>query len=157
MQPESSRPYTSHQPKLSVAYYVPEDNPTVTSAFRSRIRQYWRDIDEDLAYPYFIYDRSGETLVYTLTIANAGPNAVVSAVLDDVPANLLLRRPDIRAAELKVAAQSARIGIAEADLYPAITLLGSIGWSASSVDGAADNLDLGAAPACAGTSSTTAA
>ena len=63
------------------------------------------------------------------------------AVLDDVPANLLLRRPDIRAAELKVAAQSARIGIAEADLYPAITLLGSIGWSASSIDGAADNLD----------------
>ena len=68
------------------------------------------------------------------------------AVLDDVPANLLLRRPDIRAAELKVAAQSARIGIAEADLYPAITLLGSIGWSASSVDGAADNLDLGGGP-----------
>lgn len=68
------------------------------------------------------------------------------SVLDDVPANLLLRRPDIRAAELKVAAQSARIGIAEADLYPAITLLGSIGWSASSIDGTADNLDLGGGP-----------
>jgi len=55
------------------------------------------------------------------------------AVLQDVPAKLLLRRPDIRAAELQVAAQSAQIGIAKADLYPSVTLLGSIGWSASSL------------------------
>jgi ribosomal-protein-alanine N-acetyltransferase len=40
------------------------------TAFRSRIRQYWRDIDEDVAYPYFIYDRSGETLVGALTLSN---------------------------------------------------------------------------------------
>jgi NodT family efflux transporter outer membrane factor (OMF) lipoprotein len=68
------------------------------------------------------------------------------AVLQDIPANLLLRRPDIRAAELKAAAQSARIGVAETDLYPSLTLLGSIGWSASSVDGSSRNLDLGAGP-----------
>lgn len=57
------------------------------------------------------------------------------AVLQDVPANLLLRRPDIRAAELQVAAQSALIGVAQADLYPSLTLLGSIGWSSSSMGG----------------------
>ncbi len=68
------------------------------------------------------------------------------AVLQDIPANLLLRRPDIRAAELKAAAQSARIGVAETDLYPSLTLLGSIGWSASSVDGSSRNLDMGAGP-----------
>lgn len=56
-------------------------------------------------------------------------------VLQDVPANLLLRRPDIRAAELQVAAQSARIGVAMADLYPSLSLLGSIGWSATSFAG----------------------
>ena len=49
------------------------------------------------------------------------------AVLQDVPANLLLRRPDIRAAELQVAAQSALVGVAEADLYPSLT-----SWAASS-------------------------
>lgn len=56
-------------------------------------------------------------------------------VLRDVPANLLLRRPDIRAAEFQVAAQSARIGLAEADLYPSLSLLGSIGWSSTSFSG----------------------
>ena len=68
------------------------------------------------------------------------------AILDDVPANLLLRRPDIRAAELQVAAQSARVGIAETDLYPAISLLGSIGWSASSLSGSSSSLDTGVGP-----------
>lgn len=64
------------------------------------------------------------------------------AVLQNVPADLLRRRPDIRAAELNVAAQSALIGVAEADLYPSLSLLGSIVWSTSSLDGAPDTLDL---------------
>jgi outer membrane protein TolC len=69
-----------------------------------------------------------------------------AAVLDDVPAKLLLRRPDVRAAELLAAAQSARIGVAETDFYPAITLLGSIAWSATTLDGASDSRDLAAGP-----------
>ncbi len=64
------------------------------------------------------------------------------ALLDDVPANLLLRRPDVRAAELQVAAQSAQIGLAETDLYPSLSLLGGIGWSATSLDGSSDTRDL---------------
>jgi len=44
-----------------------------------------------------------------------------------VPADLLRRRPDIRRAELDAAAQSARIGIARAELYPRFALAGSIG------------------------------
>lgn len=48
-----------------------------------------------------------------------------------IPAELLRRRPDIRRAELQAAAQSARIGIAETDLYPQFALLGSIGLRAS--------------------------
>ncbi|BBO75730.1 hypothetical protein DSCW_31470 [Desulfosarcina widdelii] len=44
-----------------------------------------------------------------------------------VPANTLRRRPDIRSAERQLAAQSARIGVATADLYPKFQLLGSIG------------------------------
>lgn len=68
------------------------------------------------------------------------------AVLQDVPAELLRRRPDIRAAEFNVAAQSALIGVAMSDLYPSLSLLGSIVWSTSSLDGAPDTLDRVAGP-----------
>ncbi|MGH6811284.1 MAG: efflux transporter outer membrane subunit [Methylocella sp.] len=52
-----------------------------------------------------------------------------------IPADLLRRRPDIRAAELRAAAQSAQIGVAAAELYPAITLIGTFGGSASTLFG----------------------
>nr|WP_313620186.1 efflux transporter outer membrane subunit [Achromobacter sp.] len=68
------------------------------------------------------------------------------AVLQDVPANLLLRRPDIRAAELRIAAQSAQVGVAEADLYPSLTLLGSIVWTATSLTGTSGGAALLAGP-----------
>ncbi|MEO6677847.1 MAG: TolC family protein, partial [Pseudomonas sp.] len=68
------------------------------------------------------------------------------AVLQDVPANLLLRRPDVRAAELNVAAQSALIGVAVSDFYPSLTLLGSIVWTASSVGNTPNNLDVVGGP-----------
>jgi NodT family efflux transporter outer membrane factor (OMF) lipoprotein len=48
-----------------------------------------------------------------------------------VPADLLRRRPDVRQVELQARAQSALIGVAEADLYPSFTLAGSIGVSAA--------------------------
>jgi NodT family efflux transporter outer membrane factor (OMF) lipoprotein len=52
-----------------------------------------------------------------------------------IPADLVRRRPDIRAAELVAAAQSAQIGIAEADLYPAFSLLGTFGTATSTETG----------------------
>jgi len=65
----------------------------------------------------------------------------------DLPARLLLRRPDVRSAAWQVAAQSAQIGIAEADYYPAISLLGSLGWSGSSLSGTSDAGSLTFGPA----------
>jgi NodT family efflux transporter outer membrane factor (OMF) lipoprotein len=63
-----------------------------------------------------------------------GPHKIPSAsrkVAIGLPAELLRRRPDIRSAELNAAAESARIGVAEADLYPRFVLLGDIGVQAS--------------------------
>lgn len=47
-----------------------------------------------------------------------------------VPADLLRRRPDVRQAERTLAAQTAQIGVAEAERYPDLALSGSIGLEA---------------------------
>ncbi|TXS90327.1 TolC family protein [Parahaliea maris] len=54
--------------------------------------------------------------------------------LADLPAQLLVLRPDVRTAAWQAAAQSAQIGIAEADLYPSLTLVGTLGWSGNSTE-----------------------
>lgn len=51
-----------------------------------------------------------------------------------VPADVLRRRPDVRQAERELAAQTARIGVATAELYPKLTLSGSIGLEALPLD-----------------------
>lgn len=51
-----------------------------------------------------------------------------------VPADILRRRPDVRRAERELAAQTARVGVATAELYPKFTLTGSIGIEASSLN-----------------------
>ena len=48
-----------------------------------------------------------------------------------IPAEVLRNRPDIRRAERQLAAQTARVGVATADLYPKLTLNGSVGLEAS--------------------------
>ena len=47
------------------------------------------------------------------------------------PADLLRRRPDLRAAERSLAAATARIGVETADLFPSVTFVGSIGLQAN--------------------------
>lgn len=49
------------------------------------------------------------------------------------PADLLRRRPDIRTAENILAAETARIGVAVADLFPRVTFNGRIGFEAATL------------------------
>jgi NodT family efflux transporter outer membrane factor (OMF) lipoprotein len=60
-----------------------------------------------------------------------GPKAVIPAppprVVVGIPADLLRRRPDVRAAEYNAMAQCAQIGVAKAQLFPAFSLTGSFG------------------------------
>ncbi len=54
------------------------------------------------------------------------------STLVSIPADLLRKRPDIRRAERLLAAQTARVGVATADLYPRLSLSGVFGFSAQS-------------------------
>jgi multidrug efflux system outer membrane protein len=54
------------------------------------------------------------------------------------PEDLLRRRPDVRVAERQLAATSARIGIATADLFPRVTINANIGLRALSFDALGD-------------------
>ena len=57
------------------------------------------------------------------------------AVPVGLPADLLKRRPDIREAEARVAAETARVGVAKADLFPKILLSGALGRQSTTGSG----------------------
>src|SRR5207249_5708990 len=62
----------------------------------------------------------------TSPIPSAGPDVEVG-----LPSDLLKRRPDIRRAESQLAAATARIGEAKADLFPRFLLTGTAGRQAT--------------------------
>jgi NodT family efflux transporter outer membrane factor (OMF) lipoprotein len=60
-----------------------------------------------------------------------------------VPADVLRQRPDLASLERELAATSAEIGVARADLYPSLSLSGSIGISASNLVSSATSWSFG--------------
>lgn len=80
-----------------------------------------------------------------LALSPARLTQIPDAIGVEVPADLLRRRPDVRAAAFRAAAQSTRIGIAKADLYPTLVLGGSFALTRSSPS-FANGIDLGIGP-----------
>lgn len=72
--------------------------------------------------------------------------AIPAGLAMDIPADLLRRRPDVRAAGLRAAAQAAQIGIAKAELYPALSLGGSVSLTRTTLGGLSDSVDIGIGP-----------
>ncbi len=66
-----------------------------------------------------------DALTTTLSAHQSLPKAPETIRIGD-PAQLLRRRPDIRMAERNLAAATAQIGVATADLFPRVTFVGSI-------------------------------
>lgn len=70
-----------------------------------------------------------DRLAGLMPISAPSPDIVVG-----IPADVLRRRPDVRRSERRLAAQTARVGVAAADLYPKFRLSGSIGLEALTFD-----------------------
>jgi NodT family efflux transporter outer membrane factor (OMF) lipoprotein len=70
----------------------------------------------------------------------SGPIPTASVKLaDNVPANAIRQRPDIRAAEYQVTAASLRVGVAKANLYPSFNLGGTLSLSSLSLGSLLDS------------------
>ncbi|MBA3676508.1 MAG: efflux transporter outer membrane subunit [Sphingosinicella sp.] len=90
---------------------------------------------------------SPEEIVSALR-ASTGPIPPPPAIIaSGVRSDLLRRRPDIRRAERELAAASAEIGVATADLFPRFSLIGSLGQQARRpgdlLSSASTNLSIG--------------
>jgi NodT family efflux transporter outer membrane factor (OMF) lipoprotein len=73
-----------------------------------------------------------EDLTAELAPATAMPE-LPAAVAPGLPVALLARRPDIREAERELAAATARIGVATANLFPRVSLTGALGVQSGNV------------------------
>lgn len=89
-------------------------------------------------------DRSEQAIAVLLgrapadfTLAPADWRVAVPEVPLDLPSGLLLRRPDIAAAERAVVAANANIGAAQAAFFPSLNLSAAVGGGASSLAGLA--------------------
>ena len=72
--------------------------------------------------------------IRNLTTTYAALPEYIEPVGIGIPANLLMRRPDIRAAERQVAAQAASVGASKSDWWPKIYVQGNIGFAAHNFD-----------------------
>jgi len=100
---------------------------------RSRIPGYSISIEETLNTLAILLGELPGNLHEELTAPGPIPVPGVEIAIG-IPADILRRRPDIRNAERMLAAQTARIGVATADLYPVFSLSGFLGMTAGSAD-----------------------
>jgi len=100
--------------------------PTIETSFRSAVNR--------LAVLSGRPPGAVDTMLATVAPIPRGPDSIAVGV----PADTLRQRPDVRAAERQLAAATARIGVAQAQLYPALTLTGQLNSAAAHVGGLGD-------------------
>ncbi|MGI9304558.1 MAG: efflux transporter outer membrane subunit [Gammaproteobacteria bacterium] len=99
---------------------------------RSEIPQLEQNVDRAMNRLAVLIGQPPGSLHAELKAPQALPTPPVQVAVG-VPAETLRRRPDVRVAERRLAAETARIGVATAELYPKFTLSGTIGLEALSL------------------------
>ena len=91
---------------------------------QARLQPLRADIDQRIHALAILLGQLPAALTAEFAVEKLPPLAPVPVVPAGLPSDLLRRRPDIRAAERNLAAATADIGVAVADLYPRFSLTG---------------------------------
>jgi NodT family efflux transporter outer membrane factor (OMF) lipoprotein len=97
---------------------------------RAQMSPVQASIAESLDQLAMLTGRSPGTLDAELSAPKPLPGVPETVAVGD-PAALLKSRPDIRAAERRLASSTAQIGVRKADWFPKLSLLGSLGFAAT--------------------------
>jgi NodT family efflux transporter outer membrane factor (OMF) lipoprotein len=91
---------------------------------QARLQPLSADIDQRIHALAILIGQPPSAISAEFAVASLPPVQPLAEVPPGLPSDLLRRRPDIRAAERNLAAATADIGLAVADLYPRFTLTG---------------------------------
>ncbi len=94
-----------------------------------------RERDAEEAALTVLAGRSPRAIIQETTVARAADDPRQPALIAPagLPSELLLRRPDLYQAEQQLMAANARIGVARANFFPRISLIGLVGTEAASL------------------------
>lgn len=94
------------------------------ATLRSELPVLEKDLNQSLYALAILVGKRPDELLYLLNTSSPLPS-VKDPIPTMLPSELLQRRPDVRQAERNLAAATARIGVAVADLFPRVSLTGS--------------------------------
>lgn len=120
----------------STSGLVLAQNQTTVDTARGDVASYTSQVDRDRnALQLLVGGPVPAPLLPTAqTLMNGADAAALKAVPVPLPSTVLLKRPDVQAAERNLQAMNANIGAARAAMFPSITLTGSIGTGSSDLD-----------------------
>ena len=120
----------------STSGLVLAQNQTTVDTARGDVASYTSQVDRDRNALQLLVGGSvpAPLLPTAQTLMNGADTAALKAVPVPLPSTVLLKRPDVQAAERNLQAMNASIGAARAAMFPSITLTGSIGTGSSDLD-----------------------
>ncbi|WP_050871636.1 efflux transporter outer membrane subunit [Comamonas testosteroni] len=120
----------------STSGLVLAQNQTTVDTARGDVSSYTSQVDRDRNALQLLVGGPvpAQLLPTAQTLTGAADTAALKVVPVPLPSSVLLKRPDVQAAERNLQAMNANIGAARAALFPSITLTGSVGTGSNELD-----------------------